>query len=103
MRDASPTVVLVPGIGMFSFGKSKTEARLAGEFYMNAIHVMEGATALGSGRQPEVLPQAGPAAATPVRSESIPTMWRCRRLKHSESNIGNWKKQKSAASLQKKS
>ena len=47
MRDANPTVVLIPGIGMFSFGKSKTEARLTGEFYMNAIHVMEGATALG--------------------------------------------------------
>ena len=49
MRDANPTVVLIPGIGMFSFGKSKTEARLAGEFYVNAIHVMEGATSLDTG------------------------------------------------------
>jgi rhamnose utilization protein RhaD (predicted bifunctional aldolase and dehydrogenase)/NAD(P)-dependent dehydrogenase (short-subunit alcohol dehydrogenase family) len=64
MRDANPTVVLIPGIGMFSFGKSKTEARLTGEFYVNAIHVMEGATSLDNGRTPEVLPQAGPAAAT---------------------------------------
>jgi rhamnose utilization protein RhaD (predicted bifunctional aldolase and dehydrogenase)/NADP-dependent 3-hydroxy acid dehydrogenase YdfG len=64
MRDASPTVVLVPGIGMFSFGKSKTEARITGEFYTNAIHVMEGATALGSTAAPDVLPQAGPAAKT---------------------------------------
>ncbi len=67
MRDANPTVVLIPGIGMFSFGKSKTEARLTGEFYVNAIHVMEGATSLGAektsaGATPEVLPQAGPAA-----------------------------------------
>ncbi len=62
MRDASPTVVLVPGIGMFSFGKSKTESRITGEFYVNAIHVMEGASALESGSQPKVLPQAGPAA-----------------------------------------
>ena len=62
MRDANPTVVLIPGIGMFSFGKSKTEARITGEFYTNAIHVMEGATALGSGKELEELPQAGPAA-----------------------------------------
>ena len=64
MRNANPTVVLIPGIGMFSFGKNKTEARITGEFYTNAIHVMEGATALGSGKSPEVLPQAGPAAKT---------------------------------------
>jgi rhamnose utilization protein RhaD (predicted bifunctional aldolase and dehydrogenase)/NAD(P)-dependent dehydrogenase (short-subunit alcohol dehydrogenase family) len=64
MRDANPTVVLVPGIGMFSFGKNKTEARVTSEFYTNAIHVMEGASALGSGTIPAVLPQAGPAAKT---------------------------------------
>jgi rhamnose utilization protein RhaD (predicted bifunctional aldolase and dehydrogenase)/NAD(P)-dependent dehydrogenase (short-subunit alcohol dehydrogenase family) len=64
MRDASPTVVLIPGIGMFSFGKNKTEARLTGEFYINAIHVMEGATALNTGNPPQVLPQAGAAAPT---------------------------------------
>jgi rhamnose utilization protein RhaD (predicted bifunctional aldolase and dehydrogenase)/NAD(P)-dependent dehydrogenase (short-subunit alcohol dehydrogenase family) len=46
MRPAKPTVILVSGIGMFSFGKSKAEARITGEFYVNAIHVMEGATAL---------------------------------------------------------
>ncbi|MBS1852659.1 MAG: bifunctional rhamnulose-1-phosphate aldolase/short-chain dehydrogenase [Acidobacteria bacterium] len=64
MRDANPTVVLVPGVGMFSFGKNKTEARLTGEFYINAIHVMEGATSLGSGSVPQILPQAGAAAPT---------------------------------------
>jgi rhamnose utilization protein RhaD (predicted bifunctional aldolase and dehydrogenase)/NAD(P)-dependent dehydrogenase (short-subunit alcohol dehydrogenase family) len=63
MRDRSPTVVLIPGIGMFSFGKNKTEARITGEFYTNAIHVMEGATALGAGAEGQkALPQAGPAA-----------------------------------------
>jgi len=62
MRDANPTVVLIPGLGMFSFGKNKTEARLTGEFYVNAIHVMEGATALDSGSVPDPLPQAGAAA-----------------------------------------
>jgi rhamnulose-1-phosphate aldolase/alcohol dehydrogenase len=64
MRDASPTVVLLPGIGMFSFGKNKTEARITGEFYTNAIHVMEGATSLGDGSVTGELPQAGSAAKT---------------------------------------
>jgi rhamnose utilization protein RhaD (predicted bifunctional aldolase and dehydrogenase)/NAD(P)-dependent dehydrogenase (short-subunit alcohol dehydrogenase family) len=62
MRDADPSVVLVPGLGMFSFGKSKSEARITGEFYVNAIHVMEGATALGGGDTPRALGQAGAAA-----------------------------------------
>ena len=64
MRDPSPTVVLIPGIGMFSFGKTKIEARVTGEFYANAVHVMEGATALRDGDTPKALPQAGPAAST---------------------------------------
>ncbi len=59
MRDPLPTVVLVPGVGMFSFGKSKPEARITGEFYINAIHVMEGATALDNGAPVRDLPQAG--------------------------------------------
>jgi rhamnose utilization protein RhaD (predicted bifunctional aldolase and dehydrogenase)/NAD(P)-dependent dehydrogenase (short-subunit alcohol dehydrogenase family) len=62
IRDPNPTVVLVPGVGMFSFGKSKTEARITGEFYTNAIHVMEGATALEGGNPQASVPQAGPAA-----------------------------------------
>jgi len=62
MRDASPTVVLVPGVGMFSFGKNKTESRIVGEFYSNAIGVMQGAGALGAGVNCKDIPQAGPAA-----------------------------------------
>ncbi|HEY6447461.1 MAG TPA: bifunctional rhamnulose-1-phosphate aldolase/short-chain dehydrogenase [Acidobacteriaceae bacterium] len=62
MRDASPAVVLIPGIGMCSFGKSKSEARITGEFYTNAIHVMEGATALAGDAPVTDIPQAGPAA-----------------------------------------
>ena len=46
LRDPNPTVVLIPGLGMVSFGKNKTEARITGEFYTNAIHVMEGASLL---------------------------------------------------------
>ncbi len=62
-RDASPTVVLLPGVGMFTFGKNKTEARLTGEFYINAMGVMSGAGALGGGVPCADIPQAGPAAA----------------------------------------
>ena len=43
MRGADPAVVLVPGVGMFSFGRDKQTARVAGEFYLNAINVMRGA------------------------------------------------------------
>ncbi|WP_433358529.1 bifunctional aldolase/short-chain dehydrogenase [Micromonospora saelicesensis] len=43
MRGADPAVVLVPGVGMFSFGATKQTARVAGEFYVNAINVMRGA------------------------------------------------------------
>jgi rhamnose utilization protein RhaD (predicted bifunctional aldolase and dehydrogenase)/NAD(P)-dependent dehydrogenase (short-subunit alcohol dehydrogenase family) len=60
LRDPNPTVVLIPGLGMFSFGKNKTEARIVGEFYTNAIHVMEGATLLSEGeKHAERLPQCG--------------------------------------------
>jgi len=62
MRDASPAAVLVPGIGMFSFGKNKTESRLIGEFFTNAIHVMQGAGSLGGDIPCTDVPQAGPAA-----------------------------------------
>lgn len=61
-RDASPTVVLLPGVGMFTFGKNKTEARLTGEFYTNAIHVMQGAGSLSGDEKIACVPQAGPAA-----------------------------------------
>ena len=43
MRGADPAIVLVPGVGMFSFGADKQTARVAGEFYVNAINVMHGA------------------------------------------------------------
>jgi rhamnulose-1-phosphate aldolase/alcohol dehydrogenase len=43
MRGADPAIVLVPGIGMFSFGADEQTARVAGEFYVNAINVMRGA------------------------------------------------------------
>ncbi|MET7281834.1 bifunctional aldolase/short-chain dehydrogenase [Kribbella sp. NPDC005582] len=48
MRGADPAIVLVPGIGMFSFGKDKQTARVAGEFYVNAINVMRGAESVST-------------------------------------------------------
>ena len=50
LRDPNPSVVLVPGVGMFAFGANRKEARYTAEFYRNAIRVMAGATALGGGR-----------------------------------------------------
>jgi rhamnose utilization protein RhaD (predicted bifunctional aldolase and dehydrogenase)/NAD(P)-dependent dehydrogenase (short-subunit alcohol dehydrogenase family) len=66
MRDPNPTVVLIPGIGMFSFGKAKSESRVVGEFYTNAIHVMQGASALAGKAEVKDLPQAGAAAPCEV-------------------------------------
>ncbi|WP_420808226.1 bifunctional aldolase/short-chain dehydrogenase [Arthrobacter ruber] len=48
MRGADPAIVLVPGVGMFSFGANKQTARVAGEFYLNAINVMRGAEAIST-------------------------------------------------------
>lgn len=46
MRDAYPVVILIPGVGMLTFAKDKATARIAGEFYVNAINVIRGATAV---------------------------------------------------------
>ena len=48
MRGADPAIVLVPGVGMFSYGATKQSGRVAGEFYLNAINVMRGAEALST-------------------------------------------------------
>lgn len=46
MRDANPVIIIYPGVGMFSFAKNKQTARVASEFYINAINVMRGAEAI---------------------------------------------------------
>jgi rhamnulose-1-phosphate aldolase/alcohol dehydrogenase len=46
MRDPNPVVILYPGIGMFTFANNKTTARLASEYYINAVNVMKGAEAI---------------------------------------------------------
>ncbi|MGJ4845807.1 bifunctional aldolase/short-chain dehydrogenase [Leifsonia sp. Le1] len=48
IRGADPAIVLIPGVGMFSYGVNKQTARVAGEFYVNAINVMRGAEALST-------------------------------------------------------
>ncbi|MGX5682835.1 bifunctional aldolase/short-chain dehydrogenase [Schumannella luteola] len=48
IRGADPLIVLVPGVGMFSYGANKQTARVAGEFYINAINVMRGAESISS-------------------------------------------------------
>jgi len=48
IRGADPLIVLIPGVGMFSYGANKQTARVAGEFYINAINVMRGAEALSA-------------------------------------------------------
>ncbi len=60
LRDSNPSVVIIPGVGLFGFGRNKKEARITTEFFMNAINVMAGATALeiAGGHRQGPLPQA---------------------------------------------
>jgi len=58
LRDSNPSLVVVPGLGLFGFGKNKKEARITTEFFVNAIHVMAGANALEEGEVSHPLPQA---------------------------------------------
>jgi NAD(P)-dependent dehydrogenase (short-subunit alcohol dehydrogenase family) len=59
LRSANPSVVVIPALGVFGFGKDKREARITTEFFINAVHVMDGATALeGTAAARGPLPQA---------------------------------------------
>ncbi len=58
LRDSNPSVVIIPGVGLFGFGKNKKEARITTEFFINAIHVMAGANALADGEVAHPLPHA---------------------------------------------
>ena len=58
LRDSNPSVVVIPGLGLFGFGKNKKEARITTEFFINALHVMAGANALEDGEAAHPLPQA---------------------------------------------
>ena len=59
LRDSNPSVVVIPGLGLFGFAKDKREARITTEFFVNAIHVMAGANALeGDVPVAGIVPQA---------------------------------------------
>src|SRR3954447_6665060 len=67
LRDSNASVVVIPGLGLFGFGKNKKEARITTEFFINAIHVMAGANALEDGEVAHPLPQA----RTPGQSQQF--------------------------------
>ena len=58
LRDSNPSVVVIPGLGLFGCAKDKREARITTEFFVNAIHVMAGANALEGATTTGTLPQA---------------------------------------------
>jgi NAD(P)-dependent dehydrogenase (short-subunit alcohol dehydrogenase family) len=59
LRDSNPSVVVIPSLGIFGFAKDKREARITTEFFVNAIHVMDGANVLeDAASQPQAVPQA---------------------------------------------
>ena len=58
LRDSNPSVVIIPGLGIFGFARDKREARITTEFYRNAINVMSGANAMEGDREPGPVPQA---------------------------------------------
>ena len=91
LRDSNPSVVVVPGLGLFGFGKNKKEARITTEFFINAIHVMAGANALEDGEVSHPLPQARHAEQSQQFAQfhnyvALP------RRKRFASSIGRWKK-----------
>jgi rhamnose utilization protein RhaD (predicted bifunctional aldolase and dehydrogenase)/NAD(P)-dependent dehydrogenase (short-subunit alcohol dehydrogenase family) len=67
LRDSNPSVVVIPGLGLFGFGKDKREARITTEFFVNAIHVMQGANALEDDSAPKTLRQDSGQALPQVR------------------------------------
>jgi len=67
LRDSNPSVVVIPGLGLFGFGKDKREARITTEFFVSAIHVMQGANALEDGGAPAPSHAEGPATLPQVR------------------------------------
>jgi rhamnose utilization protein RhaD (predicted bifunctional aldolase and dehydrogenase)/NAD(P)-dependent dehydrogenase (short-subunit alcohol dehydrogenase family) len=71
LRDANPSVVIIPGVGLFGFGKNKREARFTTEFFINAIHVMAGATALGDSKPGHASHETFPQARRPEKSKEF--------------------------------
>ena len=76
LRDSNPSVVVIPGLGLFGFGKDKREARITSEFFVNAIHVMAGANALEDDGGADGRAAAGAAAGTGARLQDVPQLRR---------------------------
>ena len=94
LRDSNPSVVVIPGLGLFGFGKDKREARITTEFFVNAIHVMAGANALeddGGTAQARCRRRGTPEQAT-ATSRASTTTSRCRGPRRSGSSTGRSRK-----------
>jgi rhamnose utilization protein RhaD (predicted bifunctional aldolase and dehydrogenase)/NAD(P)-dependent dehydrogenase (short-subunit alcohol dehydrogenase family) len=81
LRDSNPSVVVIPGLGLFGFGKDKREARITSEFFVNAIHVMAGANAL---EDRDARPGAPPQARRPEQAQEFKSFHNYVALPHSE-------------------
>ena len=71
LRDSNPSVVVIPALGVFGFGKDKREARITTEFFVNAVHVMAGATALD---EHDTTRQSLPQARRPEQAASFTSL-----------------------------
>ena len=97
LRDSNPSVVVIPGLGLFGFAKDKREARITTEFFVNAIHVMAGANALEGDRRRTPDRCRRPSVPEQARtSRASTTTWRCRGSRRSASSTGRSKKPSSS-------
>ena len=92
LRDSNPSVVVIPGWDIFVFGRSKKEARIATEFFINAVHVMAGANALGLAALRTPLSAGAPRRAIGTNLSVFRITSPCRDRKLSGSNTGRSKK-----------
>ena len=76
LRDSNPSVVVVPGLGIFGFAKDKREARITTEFFLNAIQVMAGANALEDAHVSAEAAPAGTLPGTGGRLRQLPQLRR---------------------------
>ncbi len=89
LRDSNPSVVVIPALGVFGFGKDKREARITTEFFVNAIHVMAGANALEDERRPRARRcRRRGGRSRRRRSRASTTTSRCRAARRSGSSTG---------------
>ena len=96
LRDSNPSVVIVPGLGLFGFGKNKKEARITTEFFINADPRDGGRECARRGWRLAPVPQAR-HRSNPSNSPNSITTWLSPDRKHSASNIGRSKKQSFSA------